>query len=68
MSQASDTTITPARFAKEGQENEEWKKRLTFLSAFDVDEEELEPGLRGIMPDSLRGQDEDEEEFVLTLL
>lgn len=68
MSQASDTTITPARFAKEGQENEEWKKRLSFLSAFDVDEEQLEPGLRGVMPDSLRAQDEDDEEFVLTLL
>ncbi|KAH6663667.1 hypothetical protein B0J14DRAFT_255248 [Halenospora varia] len=47
LSQSSDTTITPARLAqKQAQENEEWKKRLGFLAAFDVDEEDLEPGLR----------------------
>ncbi|CAG8957077.1 hypothetical protein HYFRA_00009278 [Hymenoscyphus fraxineus] len=68
MSQASDRTMTPARFAKQGHETDEWKKRLSFLSAFDVEEEDLEPGLRGVMPDSLRAQDEDDEEFVLTLM
>jgi hypothetical protein len=67
MSSASDSTITPARFQKEELENQEWKKKLPFLHAFDVDDEDLEPGLRGIMPDSLRRMDEDEEEFVLTL-
>ncbi|RDL41360.1 Uncharacterized protein BP5553_01339 [Venustampulla echinocandica] len=67
MSQGSDTTITPARFVqKQGAEDEEWKKRLAFLSAFDVDDEDLEPGLRGALPECLR-KDEDDEEFVLTL-
>lgn len=67
MSQGSDTTITPARFVqKQGAEDEEWKKRLAFLSAFDVEDEDLEPGLRGTLPECMRN-DEDDEEFVLTL-
>ncbi|TVY75799.1 hypothetical protein LSUE1_G004764 [Lachnellula suecica] len=64
LSQSSDTTITPAKF---GQENDEWKSKLSFLSAFDVDDEELEPGLRGALPESLRNDEEDDEEFVMTL-
>jgi hypothetical protein len=65
LSQSSDTTITPANFA--GKENDEWKSKLAFLSAFEVDDEELEPGLRGALPECLRGGEEDEEEFVMTL-
>lgn len=63
MSEASDTTITPARFAE--QENDEFR-RFNFLKAFDVDDEEIEPGLRGVMPACLRAEDEDEE-FILKL-
>ena len=63
MSEASDTTITPARFAE--QENDEFR-RFNFLKAFDVDDEEIEPGLRGVMPACLRTEDEDEE-FILKL-
>ncbi|TVY90429.1 hypothetical protein LAWI1_G001582 [Lachnellula willkommii] len=68
LSQGSDATITPARFAqKEGKENDEWKSKLSFLSAFEVDDDELEPGLRGALPECLRKDDEDDEEFVMTL-
>ncbi|KAG9229441.1 hypothetical protein BJ875DRAFT_387346 [Amylocarpus encephaloides] len=67
ISQASDTTITPARFAQKETEQEEWRSRLTFLNAFYGDDEDLEPGLRGVIPDSLRGADEEDEEFVLTI-
>jgi hypothetical protein len=63
VSQASDTTITPARFVE--QENDDLR-RFDFLRAFDVDDEELEPGLRGALPKCLREEDEDEE-FVLKL-
>lgn len=64
MSQSSEVTITPARFAhQEGLES----KRLDWLSAFEVDDDELEPGLRGGIPECLRRMDEDEEEFVMTL-
>jgi hypothetical protein len=68
VSQASDTTITPARFAEKdsGPGSEEWR-RLKFLGAFDVDDEDLEPGLRGALPECLRRDDEDDEEFVMTL-
>jgi hypothetical protein len=62
-SQVSDTTITPARFAE--QENDDWR-RLDFLRAFDVDDEELEPGLRGALSACLKEENEDDE-FVLTL-
>lgn len=61
MSQSSDTTITPANFREP-----EWKNP-SFLKAFDVDDEELEPGLRGMLPDCLKRMDEDEEEFFLAM-
>lgn len=68
VSQVSDTTITPARFAQNaGKENNDWKSKLAFLSAFDVDDDDLEPGLRGALPDCLRREDEDDEEFFMTL-
>lgn len=63
LSQGSDTTITPARFAE--QENDD-SRRFDFMRAFDIDDEELEPGLGGALPDSLREEDEDED-FVLKL-
>ncbi|KAG0645393.1 hypothetical protein D0Z07_8993 [Hyphodiscus hymeniophilus] len=68
VSHSSDTTITPARFAEKegGPGSEEWR-RLKFLGAFDVDHEDLEPGLRGALPECLRGVDENDEEFVMTL-
>lgn len=69
MSSTSGSTITPARFAKkveEVKEVEEWR-RPKFLGAFEVDEEDLEPGLRGALPECLRGGGEEEEEFVMTL-
>jgi hypothetical protein len=62
MSQESDMTITPARYKEE----EEWRNP-SFLKAFDVDDEDLEPGLRGILPESLSKADDDEEEWVMTL-
>jgi hypothetical protein len=65
FSQASDTTITPARFAQK-EEDLEWKK-LGWLGAFDVDYEDLEPGLRGALPECLRRADEEDDEFVMTL-
>jgi hypothetical protein len=65
MSTSSDTTITPARFAEQGNE-QEWR-HPSFLKAFEVDDEDLEPGLRGVLPDCLRQTDEDDEEFVMTL-
>jgi len=64
LSDISDTTITPARFAD--QEQEEWR-RFDFLRVFDADDEDLEPGLRGALPDSLRVDDDEDEEFVLKL-
>lgn len=63
MSQGSDTTITPANFREA---EPEWKSP-TFLKAFDVDDDELEPGLRGVLPECLRRMDEDEEEFIMPL-
>ena len=62
--QSSETTITPARFAQK--ESEEWQ-RLKFLGAFDVDDEDVEPGMRGALPECLRKDDYDDEEFVMTL-
>jgi hypothetical protein len=64
MSQGSDTTITPERFAMT---SELESKSPAFLKAFEVDDEDLEPGLRGIMPECLRRADDEDEEFVLTL-
>ena len=63
MSQGSDTTITPANFREV---EPEWKNP-SFLKAFEVDDDELEPGLRGVLPECLRRMDEDEEEFVMPL-
>jgi hypothetical protein len=64
LSQGSDTTITPERFAME---SEMETKSPAFLKAFEVDDEELEPGLRGVLPECLRRADDEDEEFVLTL-
>ncbi|RFU36141.1 hypothetical protein B7463_g204, partial [Scytalidium lignicola] len=64
MSDGSDATITPARFARKSAEEE--RRRPAFLAAFDADDEDLEPGLKGILPDRLMF-DDDEEEFVMTL-
>lgn len=69
VSSHSGSTITPARFAKKAEEVkevDEWR-RPKFLGAFEVDEDDLEPGLRGALPDCLRGGGEEEEEFVMTL-
>ncbi|KAM0309127.1 hypothetical protein ACHAO8_009326 [Botrytis cinerea] len=67
LSHDSDSTITPARFAqKENLSNPEYKK-LDFLSAFEVDDEELEPALKCGLPECLIKFDEDEEDFVLTI-
>lgn len=63
MSQGSDTTITPENFKET---EPEWKNP-SFLKAFEVDEEELEPGLKGVLPECLRRMDEDDEEFVMPL-
>jgi hypothetical protein len=63
LSQGSDLTITPERFAME---SEMETKSPAFLKAFEVDEEDLEPGLRGVMPECLR-TDDDDEEFIMTL-
>lgn len=69
LSDGSDTTITPTSYAKkqslEGG-NDDWR-RLMFLGIFDTDDEDLEPGLRGILPDCLRKDDDAEEDFVITL-
>ncbi|KAJ8059312.1 hypothetical protein OCU04_012273 [Sclerotinia nivalis] len=67
LSHDSDKTITPARFAqKENLSHAEYKK-LDFLGAFDVDDEDLEPALKCGLPECLIKFDEDEEEFVLTI-
>jgi hypothetical protein len=65
LSQGSDTTITPERFF--ALENEQESKSPAFLKAFEVDDEDLEPGLRGILPECLRRPDDEDEEFVFTL-
>ena len=57
-------TITPERFAME---SEMETKSPAFLKAFEVDDEELEPGLRGVLPECLRRADDEDEEFVMTL-
>jgi hypothetical protein len=69
LSNGSDTTITPSSYAqKQGPEvgNEDWR-RLMFLGMFDTDEEDLEPGLRGVIPDCLRRDEDAEVEFIMTL-
>jgi hypothetical protein len=63
-STASDSTITPARWSQK-QDEEEYRK-LKFLGAFDVDDDDL--GVGSGLPECLRGgEEEDEEEFVMTL-
>jgi hypothetical protein len=47
--------------------NEQESRSPAFLKAFEVDDEDLEPGLRGIMPECLRRPDDDDEDFVFTL-
>ncbi|KAH8804563.1 hypothetical protein F5884DRAFT_418131 [Xylogone sp. PMI_703] len=67
MSNGSDATITPARLAQNAEEEE--RRRPAFLAAFDLDlddDEDLEPGLKGVLSDRLRF-DDDDEEFVMTL-
>ena len=67
MSHSSDVTITPARFAQEREQELEYRNP-SFLKAFEVDDDELEPGLRGALPECLRRPDnDDDEEFVMTL-
>jgi hypothetical protein len=69
LSDGSDTTITPTSYAqKQGleAENEDWR-RLTFLGVFDADDEDLEPGLRGVLPECLRRDEDAEVDFVMTL-
>lgn len=65
ISTGSDVTITPARFAKESEQ--EWRSP-SFLKAFEgPDEEEVERGLGGGLADCLRRQEDEEEEFVMEL-
>lgn len=66
LSSGSDTTITPARFAQIQDDDDEWR-RLKFLGAFDINEDDLEPCLKGALPECLRGDDDADEEFVMTL-
>ncbi len=69
LSDGSDTTITPTSYAqKEDPEarNDDWR-RLMFLGVFDTDDEDLEPGLRGVLPDSLKRDEDAEVDFVMTL-
>lgn len=68
----SEVTVTPARYANKevggSTANDEWRQRLTFLDAFDVaEDDDIEPGLRGLglCPESLGI--EDEEEFVMPM-
>lgn len=68
-SNGSDATITPARYAEKGcldGKRQEWK-RLQFLGAFDVDDADIEPTLKGGLPECLRRDEDAEEEFVLEL-
>lgn len=64
VSAISEITITPARFA---QHEERETKRLPWLAAFEADDENVEPLLKGSSYENLRRFDEDEEEFVMTL-
>lgn len=66
LSHDSDKTITPARFAQKENLRDEDKK-LDFLSAFDIDDEDAEPALKCGLPECLIKFDEDEEDFVLTI-
>jgi len=69
VSTGSDITITPSRFVDgqaSGGMSDEWRQ-LKLLGAFDTDDEDLEPGLRGALPECLRKDENSEQEFVLTL-
>lgn len=63
MSEASDSTITPARFAQK--ENDRGWNSPAFMKAFDIDDDDSDLG--GGLADLLRRNDEEEEEFVMTL-
>jgi hypothetical protein len=60
-SNMSDTTITPANYGEREEKNLDW------LRAFDEDEEDVDPLLLGKGVECLRGIDDEEDEFVLTL-
>jgi hypothetical protein len=61
MSEASDSTITPARFAQRESERE-WGSPA-FMKAFDVQEDDLDLG--GGLAECLRRNDEEDDEFVM---
>lgn len=64
MSANSDKTITPARYGADL----EAERKIKFLGAFDVGNDDLGFGPESGLPECLRGGgDEDEEEFVMTL-
>jgi hypothetical protein len=65
MSEASDSTITPARFAQK-ETGREWNSPA-FMKAFDRPDDDLDLALGGGLAECLRRADEDEEEFVMTL-
>lgn len=64
LSQSSDVTITPARFA---QHEELESKRMPWLSAFDTNDDDIEPALKGGALDCLKSLEDEDEEFVMTL-
>ncbi len=66
LSSASDSTITPARFAQKANETEGWQNPK-FLEAFLPEDEEAEDGLGGALPECLRRMDEEDEGFVFGL-
>jgi len=69
LSDGSDTTITPSSHAQnQGPQvgNDNWRRHM-FLGLFDTDDEDLEPGLRGALPDCLRKDEDAEVDFVMTL-
>jgi hypothetical protein len=66
LSTASDTTITPETYAQKRDAGSDQWRRLKFLGAFDTDDEDVEPCLRGELPEYMR-RDDDEEEFVISL-
>jgi hypothetical protein len=69
LSSRSSSTITPAVFAQRQNAGTvlDDLSRLHLADAFNSDEEELEPCMRGEVPDFVRQVDEDVEEFVFTL-
>ncbi|KAG9241443.1 hypothetical protein BJ878DRAFT_228297 [Calycina marina] len=61
LSHSSDSTMTPAKFASE--KEEDWS-HLKFLDAFDRDDAGFGSG--GALPECMRGEEE-EEEFLMTV-